>query len=36
MAALASAIVVGGGVNTYAAEEGGIPDPVEDKGQGMF
>lgn len=35
MAALAGAIVVGGGVNTYAADEG-IPEKVNDSGNPMF
>ncbi|MDU5508478.1 DUF5633 domain-containing protein, partial [Finegoldia magna] len=35
MAALAGAIVVGGGVNTYAENEG-IPKPVNDSGNPMF
>ncbi|MDU5960233.1 MAG: DUF5633 domain-containing protein, partial [Finegoldia magna] len=35
MAALAGAIVVGGGVNTYAADEG-IPEKVDDSGNPMF
>ena len=35
MAALAGAIVVTGGVGSYAADEG-IPAPVEDKGPGIF
>lgn len=35
MAALAGAIVVGGGVNTYAADEE-IPKPVNDSGNPMF
>ncbi|MSB11690.1 albumin-binding GA domain-containing protein [Finegoldia sp. BIOML-A1] len=35
MAALAGAIVVGGGVNTYAADEG-IPEKVDDSGNPIF